>query len=108
MLVVGKNRYDLDGETQAIFNELVESNDIIFPDAKYMYFAANSIILQELGQTDVARECAKKALQAASRDHSGFTRHPNAGLVKNRDKVIESRLQKILNPGLFGWLRINR
>jgi tetratricopeptide (TPR) repeat protein len=108
MFVIRHNRTDLYNEAQSIFNELVDSSDILFPNGKYMYFAAISIILQKLGQTDVARECAKKSLQAASMNHSGFTRHPNVGLVKNRDKAIESKLRKIINPGMFDWLRNNR
>jgi tetratricopeptide (TPR) repeat protein len=106
MFVVRNNRTDLYDETLAIFNEFIDSNEIIFPDAKYMYYSASAIIAERLNQKETARECAKKALQAANTDHSGFSRHPKVGLVKDRDKIIETKLQKILNPNWFSWLRV--
>lgn len=105
MLVVSNSLEQLYNETQEVFNSLVESNDIIFPDAKYMYFAVSAIILERSGRLDAAAECAAKALNAASMQRSGFVRHPNIGLVKNRNTAIDAKLRKMVHPG---WLdRLN-
>ncbi len=101
MLVVTKHLRNLYDEVSAVFNELVISADIIFPDAQYRYFAVCAIILEDSGNTDGARDCAAKALRAASMEHSGFSRHPHVGLVQNRNKEIDAKLQKMVHPG---WL----
>lgn len=105
MFVVANRLQSLYDETQEVLNELVHSSDIIFPDAQYMYFGVSAIILARSGRNDLARDCAAKALKAASMQQSASARHPNIGLVKNRNKVIDAELQKIVHPG---WLdRIN-
>lgn len=96
MFAVRHNQTNLYSEIQAVFNELLNENDIIFPNAKYMYFATNAIIAEEYGQLELAKQCAEKALQAAAMEHSGFNRHPQVGLVEKRDEVVEKRLRKIL------------
>jgi tetratricopeptide (TPR) repeat protein len=105
MFVVRNSQTNLYGEIQAIFNEFLNENDIIFPYAKYMYFATNAIIADEYGQVEIAQMCAEKALQAASMNNSGFRRHPTVGLVEKRDKVVEKRLLKILKPGFLSMLK---
>jgi tetratricopeptide (TPR) repeat protein len=104
MFVVRHDRVELYAEAQAIFHELIQDNDLIFPDAQYLYFSANAIIVDRDGQKDFARACARKALEAAATDHSGSGRHPNLGLVEERDPVIERKLRKILNPGVLSSL----
>lgn len=104
MFVVRHNRTDLYGEVQERFNEFINNNEIIFPDAKYMYFATSAIIADSYGQLEIAQKCAERALLVASMNYSGFVRHPNVGLVKNRDKTIEKRLRKILKPSILSRL----
>jgi len=101
MFVVRHARVELYAEAQAIFHELVQDNDLIFPDAQYLYFAANAIIADHYGRTEFARVCARKALEAAAMDHSGSGRHPQLGLVEKHDANIERKLKKILNRGFL-------
>ena len=104
MFAIRQVRVDLYPEVQSAFNELVEDNDLIFPDAQYMYFAANAMIAHKYGQKEMAQVYAKKALQAADIDYSGSGRHPKLGLVEEHDENIERKLRKILNPGLLTLL----
>jgi hypothetical protein len=105
MFVVRNNQTKLYAEIQAIFNEFIDGNSIIFPYAKYMYFATNAIIADKYSQPEIARVCAEKALQAASMTNSGFKRHTTVGLVEKRDEVVEEKLLKILHPGLLSQIK---
>ncbi len=107
-LVVRKHRTGLYAEAMNALTNYADAVILLFPDAQYRYSAACAIIAQETGETERAREFAAKALQAVSKTDSGLSFHPEAGLVANRDKDIESRLKKILNPGPWGWLRFRR
>jgi tetratricopeptide (TPR) repeat protein len=106
MFAVRHNRADLFPEVQSIHTELVEDNDLVFPDAKYMYFASHAIMADRLGQPEVARRCARKALEAGSMDRSGSGRHPELGLVAQHDASIERKLTRMLRPGPLPWLKI--
>ena len=106
MFAVRHNRADLYPEVQSVHTELVEDNDLVFPDAKYMYFASHAIMADRHGQPEVARRCARKALEAASMVRSGSARHPELGLVEQRDPSIERKLTRILRPGPLPWLKI--
>jgi tetratricopeptide (TPR) repeat protein len=106
MLAVRHNRADLYPEVEAVHTEFVEDNDLIFPDAKYMYFASHAIMADRLGQREVARRCARRALEAASMRRSGSTRHPELGLVEQGATSIKRKLTRILRPGPLPWLKI--
>jgi tetratricopeptide (TPR) repeat protein len=105
MFAVRHSQTNLYAEIQAIFSELLDENDIVFPYAKYMYFATNAIISEEDGQLELAKQCAEQALQAAYMEHSGLSRHPQVGLVEKRDEDVEKRLRKILKRDLRSLLR---
>jgi len=103
--VIRHNRVDLYTEVPSTFNELIEDNDLIFSDAQYMNFASRAIITDKEGQKEMAHVYAKKALEAASRDQSDSGRHPQLGLVEERDEDLERKLRKILNPGFLSRLK---
>jgi tetratricopeptide (TPR) repeat protein len=106
MFAIRQDRADLYPEVQSIHTEFLEANDLVFPDAKYMYFAAHAIMADRLGHPEVARRCARMALEAASMDRSGSARHPGVGLVEQRDPSMERKLTRILRPGPPPWLKI--
>ena len=105
MLVIRNERRDLYEEVLSAFNEMVGPVDLLFPDAQYMYFAASAIILGEAGRMEAARECAAKALRAASMTTTGLARHPDIGLVVKRDKAIDVKLQRLIRPGSLDRIR---
>ncbi len=107
-LIVRAQRTGLYAEAMGALTQYVDEVILLFPDTQYRYCAACAIIAQETGETERAREFAAKALEAASKTNSGLIYHPDVGVVKHIDKRIESRLRKIVSPGMFGWLRLKR
>jgi tetratricopeptide (TPR) repeat protein len=67
----------------------------VFPLIIYRSHAIQAMILDHLGDRDRAREHAIHALAAAAARHSGFSRHPNVGLVESQDKRVERQLRKL-------------
>jgi tetratricopeptide (TPR) repeat protein len=95
MFVIRNNLTDLYDEITAILEELVLENDIIFPIDKYQYFTAFAFIADYRNQKEIAKECAARALQTAEQTYSGFSRHPNVGLLMKKDEKIIAKLRKI-------------
>jgi hypothetical protein len=68
---------------------------VVLPDDELMFHAFCAVLPEEKGQGQAAREHAVKALEAASKTHSGWSRHPDAGLVKNVDQAIKATLERL-------------
>jgi tetratricopeptide (TPR) repeat protein len=61
---------------------------LMFPVDHFRWHAAYALITCATGDTETASAHANFALEAASRDHSGFRYHPSVGLVtKNYDDI---------------------
>uniref|UniRef100_Q47AH0 Tetratricopeptide repeat protein n=1 Tax=Dechloromonas aromatica (strain RCB) TaxID=159087 RepID=Q47AH0_DECAR len=62
---------------------------LVFPVEHFRWHAANALIKADSGETEIASTHAKRALCAASDDHSGFRYHPSIGLVTAKyDEII--------------------
>ena len=62
---------------------------LMFPVDDFRWLAAHALIESAAGDAETARSHAERALEAASRDHSGFRYHPSVGLVTAQyDDVI--------------------
>jgi tetratricopeptide (TPR) repeat protein len=84
------NHYD---EALAILDEFKQS--LVFPAERYSYFGIIAIVSDQKGDSRTAKECAQKALHAASETNSGFRYHPSAGLVKSPDAIMFNTLKEI-------------
>ncbi len=60
---------------------------------QFRWRSANAVIRFKLGQCDLAREYASKALLVLDAEHSGIERHPTVGLV---DTVAEAPMIKLV------------
>jgi tetratricopeptide (TPR) repeat protein len=65
-------------------------DDLAFPVDMFLWRAANALIADDLGQTDLAIDHAKRAIEIAEVKKSGFRYHQNVGLVgKEHEKVLK-------------------
>jgi tetratricopeptide (TPR) repeat protein len=66
---------------------------LAFPVEHFKWNAAQALIAGARKQMSEAREFAKRALEAASKDHSGFRYHAKLGLVSKEHADALRRLQ---------------
>jgi tetratricopeptide (TPR) repeat protein len=74
--------------------ELHESR-LMFPADHFRWHAAHALIAATTGESDFARDHAERALEAASRDHSGFRYHPSVGLVTPQYVSVIEKLESL-------------
>lgn len=87
------DKYD---QAIATVDKYVTNNDLVFQTQKFIYHAVRAIVLESRNQHTEAKTEAAAALECVSVDRSGFSRHPDVGLVDNNKytKLIE-RLESI-------------
>jgi hypothetical protein len=61
---------------------------LTFPVDHFLWHAARGLILCHGGDRSGAIPHARLALEAASKEHSGFQYHPNIGLVTEKHRRI--------------------
>jgi tetratricopeptide (TPR) repeat protein len=66
-----------------------------FPFEVFNEAAARSLIARAKGNSEEASRQANAAIEAAAREHSGFSRHPQAGLVANVQPGLMERLRRL-------------
>lgn len=93
--VVQHKRRDLIDETHDVLEEFRSESDFLFPVHTYRYFGVVAIIADWLGDSEHAARFAFRAMEAADRDHSGFSRHPRFGLVSEPSGRIHRRLRRL-------------
>jgi len=59
-----------------------------FPVDHFMWHAAHALIMSSRGERAGAQPHAQSALEAASKDHSGFRHHPSVGLVTEEHRGL--------------------
>jgi hypothetical protein len=74
---------------------LVEFADYTFPVERYRANAIAALISADCGQDQQARTHARKALEEAAVEHSGFRYHAKHGLVESPDEKVYERLQEL-------------
>ena len=67
----------------------------IFPEERYWGHAILAIINQYRRNLKAAVEHARSALAQVEIEYSGFSRHPDVGLVKNPDEELIAELKEI-------------
>jgi tetratricopeptide (TPR) repeat protein len=68
---------------------------LTFPVDVFRWHAAYALVASQVGLPVVASEHAKLALDAASRDQSGFRYHPAVGLVADRYDQVRHQLSAL-------------
>jgi tetratricopeptide (TPR) repeat protein len=68
---------------------------LIFPVDHFRWHAAHALIAAATGEANSVRNHAKRALEAASRDHSGFRYHPSVGLVTPQYGAVIKKLESL-------------
>lgn len=81
------------------------SQDVLFPFQAFHWNCALAIVSEHLGEHEEATNAANRALDAASKKHSGFSRHPKVGLVNSEDSDLIHRLEKIIQKKKPFWSR---
>lgn len=66
---------------------------LMFPVDRFRWHAAHALIAFATGEAGAAHNHAKRALEAASRDHSGFRYHPSVGLVTPQFEAVVKKLK---------------
>ena len=74
--------------------EQMEKTDLIFPINQYKYFGALAIISEAYGDLLNAKRMARDALEAQQKD-GPFSRHKDAGIVRNIEASIHKRLWRL-------------
>lgn len=65
-----------------------QANRLMFPVDGFLWHAARALILASRRDRSGAAPHARAALEAASKDHSGFRYHPNVGLVTEKHRGL--------------------
>lgn len=68
---------------------------LTFPVDHFKWHASRALVLSAQGKSTEAREDACAALNAASKEHSGFRYHPNIGLVGRKYEDIQNNLEDL-------------
>jgi tetratricopeptide (TPR) repeat protein len=68
---------------------------LMFPVDHFRWHASRALIAAATGEADIARGAAKRALELANRDHSGFRYHPSVGLVTSLYDEIIGKLEAL-------------
>jgi tetratricopeptide (TPR) repeat protein len=68
---------------------------LTFPVDHFRWHAARALILSETNHPSDAKLHAKQALDAASKEHSGFRYHQSIGLVRDQYENLRSRLLQL-------------
>ncbi len=98
--VVERGLTDLYDEALAALEGYVELNRrLVFAYERYLIQAVRAVIAEERGYPEMARELARRALEAAAQTHSGFRYHPKVGLVHDTDTAIHARLVRMAEGG---------
>lgn len=79
-----------------ILDEFVNlKTTLLFPSTVYTYFGIEAIIYHRTLKRKVSKRFAKIAIEASKLTYSGLPRHPDVGLVTNKDDFFYSELIKI-------------
>jgi hypothetical protein len=70
-------------------------NHEMFPIEQYESSASRALIYQAKKRFDSGKSWAREALNAASKDSSGFRYHSKLGLVQNPEGTIFEQLKKL-------------
>jgi tetratricopeptide (TPR) repeat protein len=93
--VLENNLTDLFAEISNVMQEFWDESGMEFPLSAYRYLVIQSLLADDRGDTLGATEFARRALSEAQKDHSGFRRHPNVGLVGIERNTFASRLEAL-------------
>lgn len=74
---------------------LLHESRLMFPVDRFRWNAARALIAAATGEPDSARIHAERALEAASRDQSGFRYHPSVGLVTSQYDEVVGKLKAL-------------
>ena len=93
-LVVKTNRTDLFDDVEKIFTEERYADGDIFPLTRYLKYSILSIIAKYKNDKEKAKYYADLANENAEMQQSGLNNHKTLGLVRERDKKLDSLVQK--------------
>ncbi len=75
------------------FNDI--GNGIILPSTEYYFYGIKAIILNREGNLKEAKPFAQRAMAAAEKQVSGFSRHPKVGLVNKTEGMFYNELVSV-------------
>ena len=93
--VVEQPRPSLFTEILAVLAEFEPSSTPLLPVEQYTLFGCRAIIHHHAGEFSKARQLARRALETASVQQSGFARHPTIGLVHDHASSFHTTLQSL-------------
>ncbi|NIM93689.1 MAG: hypothetical protein GTO18_08260 [Anaerolineales bacterium] len=82
-------------EAVSVLDEFVNPDRITFPIEEFRYNTILAIACEHAGQLTEAEEYATAAIEASRKTHSGLSYHPDLGLVKQINRRLHRKLQKL-------------
>lgn len=79
--------------TRALELLRLHESRLTFPVDRFRWHAAQALIATATGEAETVRSHATRALEAASRDNSGFRYHPSVGLVTPQYEAVVRKLE---------------
>ena len=95
MFVVKHRLTHLYREALEMLSEFTDDSDLLFPLVRYRYSAIYAVISSYWELREEARTFAKRALEAAEQEDSGFRYHPKIGLVTQTDTELHRNLAEM-------------
>lgn len=93
--VLEHQRANLYDEALQLLTEFRDTQDPTFPVILYAYFAAMAVLTAHKGDTERARDFARRAILEAERTDSGFRHHRKLGLVGAQPAWMEAKLREL-------------
>lgn len=95
--VIQHNIKRLYGKAILILDEFVDlERELLFPSTLYEYYGIKAIIFNQTLKRKEAKRLAKMAIDASMLTYSGLSRHPDVGLVTDKEDFFYKALTKIL------------
>lgn len=91
-------KYDLRDQfafASTILAKRKASSPLLFPEERFKWHATAALLLNEIGNSKLARQAAGIAIDEASTESSGLPSHPQLGLVGNQHLDTLKRLAAI-------------
>jgi hypothetical protein len=89
------NQRALITEVLSNLDEFERNRSAMFPIQRYLLEGFRAVFLQHLHKKVQAKQAARRALDAAGSENSGFRNHPKLGLVADVDNMLKEQILQI-------------
>ena len=86
-------------EVKSVLDEFADDSALVFPKMRFEYLAVRAYLYEKSGEKPEAVSCAREAVEFAKATHSGFSRHPELGLVQDVNPQLMKGLNRLASEG---------